>query len=86
MLRAETIREYREYMRLREEIEEQLEALKLSIIVEMGDDEEVTVDEYRVRYKPVVTTRVDTTAFRKELPELAERFMTTSQVKRFSIA
>lgn len=43
------------------------------------------VDEYRVTYKDITATRVDTTSLKQSLPEVAERFSRTSTTKRFCI-
>ena len=44
------------------------------------------VDEYKVTWKEVTSTRIDTTAIKKALPEIAERFSKTTTAKRFCIA
>jgi predicted phage-related endonuclease len=80
------IREYKEYQRMKEDLEAQLDALKVEIITDMGEAEEMTVGEYKVRYKPVTSSRMDTTALKNELPEVAARFLVTSTSRRFSVA
>lgn len=47
--------------------------------------EEFTHDGYRVSWKPVETTRLDAAALRKELPDVAARYSTTSSSRRFVI-
>ena len=86
MTLQERIREYREYQRMKEELEINLDALKLEIITEMGGMEEMTVGDYKVKYKPVTTSRMDTTALKNELPDIAARFLVTTTCRRFSIA
>ena len=38
------------------------------------DTEEMIVDIFKVRYTTVTSSRIDTTAIKKELPEIAERY------------
>jgi predicted phage-related endonuclease len=80
------IREYREYQRMKEELDTQLDALRLSIIADMGDADEMTAGEYKVRYREVTSSRLDTAALKNELPDIAARFMLTSTTRRFSVA
>jgi predicted phage-related endonuclease len=86
MTLQDKIREYREYQRMKEELEAQLDALRLDIITDMGDADEMTAGDYKVRYKPVTSSRLDTTALKKDLPDIAARFMLTSTTHRFSVA
>ena len=86
MTMQDKIREYREYQRMKEDIESTLDALRLDIITDMGDADEVTAGDYKVRYKAVTSSRLDTTALKKELPDIAARFMLTSTTRRFSVA
>ena len=46
----------------------------------------IIVDEYKVTWKEVTSTRIDTTAIKKALPDIAERFSKTTTSKRFCIA
>ena len=52
----------------------------------MGDAEEIRAGEYRITWKPVTSSRIDTTALKKALPDLAAQFTKTSTVRRFSVA
>jgi predicted phage-related endonuclease len=48
--------------------------------------EEMTVDVFKIRYTTVTSSRLDTTAIKKELPDVAARYTKTNTYKRFSIA
>ena len=52
----------------------------------MGDSEAIQAGEYKVTWKPVKSTRLDATALRKALPDVAERFTRTTTVRRFTVA
>lgn len=72
--------------RLIEEAQNEADALRDEIKDFMGDSEQFTAGNYKVTYKTVTTSRVDTTALKKALPDIAERFSKTSTTRRFVIA
>lgn len=45
----------------------------------------LTVDVYKISWKPVSSSRIDTTALKKELPDIAERYTKTSTSRRFVV-
>lgn len=79
-------RELMELRRMQEELTAEIEALQDAIKAAMGDAETVTAGPWKINYKPVTTSRLDTTALRKALPDIAERFMKTTTTRRFTIA
>ena len=80
------IRELRNLQTLIEEAEAEAEALKDQIKAEMGDREELRVGEYRVTYKTITSSRFDTTAFRKAMPDVAAKFTKSTTSLRFTVA
>lgn len=52
----------------------------------MGDSEELRAGEYTITWKPVKSARIDTTALRKALPDVAEAFTKTTTTRRFCVA
>ena len=52
----------------------------------MGDCESVQAGEYKITWKAVTASRIDTTALKKALPEVAERFTKTTTARRFCVA
>lgn len=79
------VRELRQLQALIEEAQQEAEVLKDAIKAAMGDAEEIRAGEYRIVWKPVTTSRIDT-ALKKALPDLAAQFTKTSTVRRFSVA
>lgn len=67
-------RELRQLQSLIEEATAEAEVLKDAIKAAMGDAEEVRAGEYRITWKQVTSSRLDTAALKKCLPEVAERF------------
>ena len=80
-------REYRELLRMREEITAEMEALSDKIKAAMGERETVVANEYKVTYKKTVqSSRLDTTAIKARFPELVQQFMKITTCKRFTIS
>lgn len=76
-------RELRELQSLIEAAE--AEALKDAIKAAMGDAEEVHAGEYKITWKAVTSSRIDTAALKKALPDLAQQFSKTT-TRRFCVA
>lgn len=79
------IRELQELKRMREELEDEITALEDAIKADMGEREELTAGAYKVTWKPVSSRRIDTAAMKKALPEVCERFMKETVVRRFCV-
>ena len=79
-------RELRQLQSLIEEAQAEAEALKDAIKAAMGDSESVQAGEYKITWKPVESSRIDTAALKKALPDVAERFTKETTVRRFTVA
>lgn len=79
-------RELRELQRLIEEAQQEAEAIKDEIKAVMGDAEELRAGEYKITWKSVTSSRIDTTAFKNSLPELAAKFTRETTTRRFVVA
>ena len=79
-------RELQELKRMREKLEAEITAAEDAIKASMGDREQITAGAYKITWKPVTSSRLDSTALKKELPEIAARFLKTSTVRRFTVA
>lgn len=79
-------RELRELQRLIEEATAEAEAIKDAIKAHMGEAETAYAGEYKITWKSVTSSRVDTTALKKALPEVAERFTKQTTARRFVVA
>lgn len=80
------VRELRSLQQLIEEAQAEAEAIRDEIKSYMGDVEEIRAGDWRVTWKPVTSSRIDTTALRKALPDVAEAFTRTRTVKRFFVS
>ena len=79
-------RELRQLQALIEEAQAEAEALKDAIKAAMGDSESIQAGEYKITWKPVKSSRIDTAALKKALPDVAERFTKETTVRRFVVA
>ena len=79
-------RELRQLQSLIEEAQAEAEALKGAIKAAMGDSESIQAGEYKITWKPVKSSRIDTAALKKALPDVAERFTKETTVRRFVVA
>ena len=79
-------RELRQLQALIEEAQAEAESIKDAIKADMGDSESVQAGEYKITWKAVTSSRIDTTALRKALPDVAERFTRETTTRRFSVA
>lgn len=80
------IRELRQLQALIEEAEQEAETIKDAIKAHMGDSEELRAGEYRVTWRAVKSARIDASALRKALPDVAEAFTRETTVRRFCVA
>ena len=79
-------RELRQLQALIEEAQAEAEHIKDVIKAAMGNAEAVQAGEYRITWKNVTTARVDASALKKALPDVAERFTRSTTVRRFCVA
>ena len=74
-----------ELKRMKEEIETEIAAAEDEIKGIMGDDETLLAGAFKVDWKTVVSSRIDTAALKKVMPEIAERFMKQTTTRRFCV-
>lgn len=82
------IRELKELKAMAEEIAAEITTIEDAIKAEMTarETEEMMIDVYKIRWTKVKSNRFDSTAFKKAMPELAEKFTKTTEARRFSVA
>lgn len=84
----ETMRELAQWQRMQEEAAAMVEALKDQIKEHMTASglEVLTGDEHKATFKTVISSRIDTTALKKEHPDIATQYTKTTETKRFIFA
>ena len=80
-----TIKELMELRRMKEEIDAEIIQLEDQIKQAMGNEETLIAGAFKVDWKTVITSRIDTAALKKALPEIAERFMKQTTTRRFCV-
>ena len=79
------VKELMELRRMKEEIEVEIAAAEDEIKSVMGDEETLLAGAFKVDWKTVITSRIDTTALKKMMPEIAERFIKQTTTRRFCV-
>ena len=79
------VKELMELKRMKEELEAEIAAAEDEIKAVMGEEEILNAGVFKVTWKTVISTRLDSTALKKSLPEIAERFMKQTTTRRFCV-
>ena len=79
------ITELQELRRMQDELTAEIDQITDQIKQAMGDLETITAGPFRVTYKSITTTRIDTTALKRELPDVAARYSKTTTSRRFTV-
>lgn len=77
--------EYRENKHMIEELQAMNDSIKLDILAIMGSDEMHVEGAAKATNKTVVSTRFDSTGFKKEYPELFTEYSRETSYKRFTV-
>ena len=79
------VKELRELRRMAEELQAEIDAAQDAIKAHMNSQgvDTLTGSDWKVTWKPVTSSRMDTAALKKALPEIAERFMKSTSNGRF---
>lgn len=80
--------ELAQYTRMAEEIAATVDGLKDAIKKYMEENqlETLTGNEHKATYKTVTSSRIDTTALKRNAPDIAEKYTKTTKTKRFTFA
>lgn len=78
-------RDLMELRRMQEELTAEIETLQDAIKAHMGEQEQITAGAFKITWKPVTTSRLDTAALKKALPDVAAAYTKTTTARRFCI-
>ena len=67
-------RELRQLQSLIDEAQAEADSIRDAIKAAMGASESMNAGEYKITWKNVTSARIDTSALKKALPDVAERF------------
>ena len=82
------IKELRELRRMADELAAEMETIQDSIKAHMDAAGVDTINgtDWKATYRAVTSSRIDTAALKKALPDVVERFSKTTTARRFCIA
>ncbi len=80
-----TVHELLELKRMREELDGEIIALEDAIKAVMGSEETLIAGAYKVSWTPFTSSRIDTAALKKALPDVAAAYTKTAIVRRFTV-
>lgn len=88
MINSETIKNLRELMRMKEEIEAEIEAAQDAIKAEMTATNNYTITgtDYKVTWKEVTQSKLDTKALKAALPDVVQQYTKEIKYRRFLVA
>ena len=81
----EACKEYKELLRMREDLEAEMEATAAQIKEIMGERETVTAGPFKASNKLVNSTRLDSKGLKAAFPDLVARFTRSTQYRRFTV-
>ena len=79
-------RELRELQALIEEAQAEVDAIRDALKAAMGGAEEMRAGEYKLTWKTVKSVKLDVSALKAALPDVAARFSRESTTRRFCVA
>ncbi len=77
--------ELAQYTRMAEEIAATVDSLKDSLKKYMEENglDSIAGSEHKASYKAVTSSRIDTTALKRDMPEIAAKYTKTTNTRRF---
>ena len=81
------VTELQELRRMAEDLAAEIESLQDAIKAHMieNDTEQLTAGAFKVSYKAVISSRLDTSALKKAMPEIVAQYTKTTTTRRFSV-
>ena len=79
------VKELMELKRMKEELEAEIASTEDEIKAVMGDEEMLLAGAFKVTWKSVTSSRLDGTALKKALPDVAAQFMKQTTTRRFCV-
>ena len=82
------VKELRELRRMADELAAEIDSIQDAIKAHMDAEgvDSLNGTDWKVTYRTVTSSRIDTSALKKALPDLAQQFTRTTTARRFSLA
>ena len=83
-----TVRDLKQMRTLEKKITEKIKTLEEAIKLHMSDTDTYTysTDEYSVSWYEVSSSRIDTAAIKRDLPDIAAQYTNTTTTRRFILS
>lgn len=79
------VQELMELRRMAEELQSEINALQEAVKDFMGSEETMIAGAFKVSYKNVTSSRLDSTALKRDLPNVAALYTRQTTTRRFTI-
>jgi len=79
------VKELMELKRMKEELEAEIATIEDDIKAVMGEEELLLAGAFKVTWKSVVSSRLDSAALKKAFPDIAAQFTKQTTARRFCI-
>ena len=83
---SEKIKELKELKIMDEELKEEITAIEDAIKTHMGETEELRAGAFKVTYKRVTSSRLDSKRLKAELPDVAAQYTVANEYRHFIVA
>ncbi len=82
------VKELRELKRMQEELTAEITSIEDEIkgVMSANEVETLTGADWKITWKAVISNRLDTTALKKALPDVAAQYMKQTTARRFVLA
>ena len=79
------VQELMELRRMAEELQSEIDALQEAVKSFMGSEESMIAGAFKVSYKSVTSSRLDSAALKRDLPNVAALYTKQTTTRRFTV-
>lgn len=79
------VQELMELRRMAEELQAEIDALQEAVKSFMGSEETMIAGAFKVSYKNITSSRLDSAALKRDLPNVAARYTKQTTTRRFTV-
>jgi len=79
------VQELMELRRMSEELQAEIDTLQEAVKDFMGSEESMIAGAFKVSYKSVTSSRLDTSALKRDLPNVAALYTRQTTTRRFTV-
>ena len=80
------VQELMELRRMAEELQSEIDALQEAVKSFMGSEESMIAGAFKVSYKSVTSSRLDSAALKRDLPNVAALYTKQTTTRRFTVS